>query len=147
MSETGNVEGAGDGGRPVEGFGHVQKLAEWVTLGVSVVIVAAAAGYMVYLAVRDSPRHVPADATLRLGEARQAQGRYVLPVEARNRGRRTLRDFQAELRYTPPGGQPEKREFKLDYLAAGATQTVYFYFDRPPAELNLEVSPQSYRLE
>ncbi len=122
-------------------------LAEWVSLGVSVLLIAGIAGYLLYQALLQQHRIVPVLATARVGSSGRSGERYVLPVELRNPSSRTLKDLKVEVSYTPPQGERETRDLEVAYLGEKSTQTLYVYLDHDPRQVNVEVTPQSYRLE
>jgi uncharacterized protein (TIGR02588 family) len=120
-----------------------RKLAEWITLAISVVIVGGVAVYLIYQSTQDHPPQVPARVELKLDELVQQNGQYIVPVEVTNNGRRTIQDFTGTL--TQPS--VKDREFKIDFLGERASQKVYFYFDQDPRQLQLAAQAASYRLE
>lgn len=126
-----------------------RKFAEWVTLGLSVLLVLAIAGYLVYSGSREQSPHVPVEVRVLAGEVQEASGRYVVPIEVRNLGRRTLKDLKVQVTFAAPAGesnQPDE-EVTLDYLAAGAAQKIYLYVHRHPKDMTVVAEPSSYRLE
>jgi uncharacterized protein (TIGR02588 family) len=140
--EEGREEDRGAKDRPA-----ARKLAEWVTMGLSVLVVAGVAGVLGYQATREKHAFVPAEMTPLLEEVREVNGQYILPLEVKNRGRRTLHGFKARVTSHPAQGPPEEREFEIDYLGEGATQKTYLYFDRHPRDLRVRAQPLGYRLE
>jgi uncharacterized protein (TIGR02588 family) len=124
-----------------------RRLAEWVTLGVSAVLVAGVAGFLLYGALQEQPPFVPVDVRVLTELAREDGGRYIVPVELRNRGRRTVKDLQVRVRYESAGGGKESGDFTVDYLGDRATQKVYLYFDRHPRDLRVDATPFAYQLE
>lgn len=124
-----------------------RKLAEWVTLGVSVVLVVGVAGFLLYGALQEQSPFVPVEVRLLTELAREENGRYIVPVELRNRGRRTVKDLTVRVRYESSGGVEEAGDFTVDYLGDRATQKVYLYFDRHPRALRVEAAPFAYQLE
>jgi uncharacterized protein (TIGR02588 family) len=124
-----------------------RKLAEWVTMGVSALLILALAGYLVVEGMKPQPPYVRAEARPLIEQVRQQGERYILPVEVANHGERTLRDITMELRYVSPGGKEETREFTIDYLGEKSSQSLYFYFDEHPGGLQVEARPVSYRFD
>ena len=94
LSGRAAMAGQGQGGPPAGG----RKLAEWVSLGGSSLLVAGIAGFLVYQAILGESEYVPATVTPQPNEVREVGGWYVLAVEVRNHGRRTLRGFTGEVR-------------------------------------------------
>ena len=125
-----------------------RKLAEWVTLGISALIILFLAGYLLLQVFRGNEPMVPVEVKLGLDETQQVAGRFVLPVHIMNNGQQTLRDLKLELTYQPPEAtEPESTDLQVDYLGELSAQTVYFYFEHPPGELKIEARPASYRLD
>ena len=141
MSEDNDQPGNGD--RSV-----TRTLAEWVSLGVSCLLIVALAGFLVYEMVRGNDPYNLARTAAQADAARQVEAVFILPVDVENTGRRTLRDLEVELAYTPPGKQqPERATKKIDYLGEGSTQTLYFYLDHDPRQMSVHVRPLHYRLD
>lgn len=125
-----------------------RKLAEWVTMGVSAVLVLGVAGCLLYQALRTEPPFVPARVRVLSDQARESDGRYIVPVEVSNGGVRTLKEIKVKVTYRPAqGGGEETGDFVIDYLGGRATQKVYLYFEKHPRELKVEASPFQYQLE
>lgn len=125
-----------------------RKLAEWVTLGLSVLLVLAIAGLLVYGGMKEHPPAVPVEVRVLAAQAQEVSGRYVVPVEVRNLGRRTLKDLTVRVDSTAPDGtNAPAGDVTIDYLAARAVQKIYLYFERHPRDLRIDVRPFSYRLE
>ena len=124
-----------------------RKLAEWVTMGLSVVLVLGTVGYLVYLGLRGDPPLVPVQITVLADQSREKAGRYVVPVEVRNQGQRTLKNLKVRLSQRTAGGREEAGDLTIDYLGERATATVYVYLNKDPREQPLEVEPSNYQLE
>ena len=133
--------------KPARKISGARKLAEWVSLGLSVLLILSLAGFLTTRGLRSEPPFIAAEIRPRVEQARRLGERFVLPVELSNPSPRTLRNLRAEVEFTPEGGEPEKREIEIDYLGQGATQTVYLYLDEDPAGLRIEATPLSYRLD
>lgn len=134
---------SGSGGRSVS-----RTLAEWVSLGVSCLLIVGLAGFLVYEIVKGNDPYNLAKTSARTDEARQVEAVFILPVEVENTGRRTLRDLDVELTYAPPGKQqPEQATKTIDYLGEGSTQTLYFYLDHDPRQMAVHVRPLHYRVD
>jgi uncharacterized protein (TIGR02588 family) len=125
----------------------VRTAAEWVTLGVSALILLGIIGYLVYQAMRPAPPHVRVEARALVGRVERAGDRYVLPIELRNRGRRTVRQLRVEVRHGRQGEEPETTELDVDYLGGGSTHEAYVYLEEDPRGLKVEVEPRQYQLE
>ena len=124
-----------------------RKLAEWVTMGVSVVLVLGTAGYLVYLGLRADPPLVPVEVNVMIDRAENKDGRYVVPIEVRNRGRRTVKNLEVRLTQLSADGRQVSSEITIDYLGEGATAKAYVYLNRDPRVARPEAEPFSYQLE
>ena len=130
------------------GRSATRTLAEWVSLGVSCLLIVGLAGFLVYEMARGNDPYNLARTAVRANAARQVEAVFILPVDVENTGRRTLRDLEVELTYTPPGKQqPERATKTIDYLGEGSTQTLYFYLDHDPRQMPVHVRPLHYRLD
>lgn len=123
-----------------------QKLAEWVTTGVSVLIILAVAGYLIHLTTLPESPHVAVQVRPLLQEARTTGDRFALPIELANPSRQTLQDVQAEVSWQSADGQPRRYEFKLDYIGERETQKVFVVLDRDPSTANVQARPLGYRV-
>jgi uncharacterized protein (TIGR02588 family) len=123
--------------------GKARRLAEWVTLILSVLIVAGLAGYLVQQGMVGDPETVPitavpdVDGVQRLGEA------FVLPIEVKNSGRKSLKGLQLEV--SSPDGTTV--DVQIDYLGQHSTQTVYTIVKSDPRQAPVQVQPRVYTLE
>ena len=136
---------ADDKSRPRRSTGR--RVAEWVSLGVSLVLICGIAGLLVWEGVRRDSPLLPCDAVPQLDRAAKAGDRFVLPILVTNRGRQTMRDLKVQLEFRGEGGKNEEREFVLDYLGERSEQTIYAYFDQDPRTLDVRAMPVQYRLE
>lgn len=123
-----------------------RKLAEWVTLLISGVLVFGLAGFLLVQALRPHPKYVPVRATPRF-EHVQKQGRqFFLPIEVENRGRRTIREVNIEVKWMEQG-KPQSRDVPIDYLGEQSSQTAIVIFEADPRNLRVEAAPTYYRLD
>ena len=124
-----------------------RKLAEWVTLAASGLLVLAVAGFLAYQALREDGPYIVAELRPLPERVEHRDGQFILPVEVRNGGDRTLRDFRGEVVLRAPDGSADRHEFRIDYLGERATATVYVYSREDPAPLHIDARPLDYRLE
>jgi uncharacterized protein (TIGR02588 family) len=124
-----------------------RKLAEWITLSASIILVAAVAGYLLYDWTRPQQPSVPVEVRVLSNDARLEAGRYVVPIEVRNRGNRTLHNLKLHVYWKSTESITTMGEFSVDYLGERAHETAYLYFDRHPRDLEIEVRPFAYQLE
>ena len=127
-----------------------RKLAEWVTLGVSVVLVLGVAGHLLREALEDRPPYIPVTVRVLTEEAGDTGGTFVLPLEVANRGGRTITSLTVRVTTRPADGgaaEPTEIDLTIDYLGEGASERVYVVLDRHPRELRVEARTVSYQLE
>ena len=124
-----------------------RKLAEWVSLAISAVLILSIMGFLVGQVFTPEAPHVPVQARALLEKTKQAGEQYVLPVEIVNQGNQTLRNLMVEVEATEPGKEPTKYEVEIDYLGEGARQEAYLYLPVDPRTVEIEVTPLRYSLE
>lgn len=127
--------------------GAGRRLAEWVSLAVSGLLLLSLAGYLLLQALRPGTPYVVAETRPLLEQVHRKGSTFVLPLEVTNPGTRTQRDLKVEVRFRSAEGQWETRELQFDYLGQESRRTVYLYFDRHPRELQVEARPVHYRLD
>ena len=128
--------------RPVQ-----RKLAEWITLSASILIVALVAAYLIYDSTRPQQPSVPIEVRVQTAQAREEGGRYIVPVEVRNHGDRTVNALKIQVTWITPNGQPTESDFTIDYLGERASKTAYLHLDHPPDQLKLTARPFTYQLD
>jgi uncharacterized protein (TIGR02588 family) len=111
-----DAPGAADGQREDSKGRSARKLAEWVSLGISAVLILGLAGFLLVEAFRANEPFVPVEVQAKADETRQLNGRFILPVQITNHGEQTLRDLKIELSFTSPDGEPDKTDLLIDYL-------------------------------
>lgn len=126
-----------------------RRLAEWLSLGASVLLIAALAGYLVFEAVRSRSPFVPVEVRIELDRAQRSAGRFILPVTVRNHGNHTLRDVRVviEHRAASGDGEMQSHDFDIDYLGERAEQRLFVYLDEDPRTLTIEARAAQYRLD
>jgi uncharacterized protein (TIGR02588 family) len=125
-----------------------RRLAEWVSLGVSVLLIAALAGYLIFEGFRSRSPFVPVEVRIELDQAQRSAGRFILPVTVRNLGNHTLRDVRVVIEHGSPA-DPEKRgqDFDIDYLGERSEQRLFLYLDEDPKSLSIGARAAQYRLD
>ncbi|MCC2671916.1 MAG: hypothetical protein K0Q72_4387 [Armatimonadetes bacterium] len=124
-------------GRPAR-----RKLAEWVTLSISSAIVFGLSGFLIMEGSRPESRFVTTTTRLRLDQVHKLKDTFVLPVEVRNDGSRTIRELAIQI--TAPGID---HEVTLDFLGERSSETIYAYLDKDPRTVKVEATPRSYLLD
>ena len=124
-----------------------RKLAEWVSLGLSLLLILGIGGYLLTEALRTGEPFVVAEAHLQHDRTVKKGETYILPMEVRNMGEHALRELKVQVTYTPPGGEEETRDIDVTYLGASSSQTMYLYFKDDPKTLNIKAEPLVYNLD
>lgn len=129
-------EDAGARGRPA---------AEWITLGISVAVIAGILGLVTWLYVRgtEAPPTIAVEAML--DDVRDVDGDWYLPIEVRNDGDRTVASAIIEGELDTGSGQPETAQVTIDYLAGNERVRGTFVFSSDPRDGELSVGPTSYQ--
>ena len=141
-----DARAGGGPGKPDRPTGR--KLAEWLTLGLSVVLVLGVAAFLLYSALQDHPPFVPLEVRVRPELARQTgDGQFVVPVEVRNLGRRSLKAITIHFSHASADGTTESGDFLIDHLGEGATHEAYLLLDQPPTAAKPEAKASDYQLE
>ncbi len=139
-------ENEGDAGRRAKGnWGAGRTIAEWTTLGTSVLILFAVIVLLSYEYFASSARQPVVEAQPQLEEIRQAGGAYYLPVDVTNRGERTAEDVRVQVSLSSGQGQQETSQFSLKFLAGSATERGTVIFREDPLKGNITVDAISFR--
>ncbi len=124
-----------------------RRLAEWISLGVSVVLLVATASYLVVQGLRGQSAFVPVTVTVLENEAATVASQYILPIEVHNLGQQTIRAFTGEISIPLSDDETESHEFTIDYLGVRAREKVYVYFDHDPRCRDVRAKPLTYQVE
>src|SRR5687767_15008379 len=124
-----------------------RKLAEWISLAVSIAIVGGLAAVLLRDALNgNGPYAVPTVQVV--GSGIQQHGAvWIVPVSVENAGTQTLRDLDVELSYGRSGERAESDKVTIDYLGRECSEVVYFYLTQDPRRLKLEARPLHYRMK
>jgi uncharacterized protein (TIGR02588 family) len=116
--------------------------AEWVTLGVSTLIVLALAGLVVFQTLTQGTKAPEIEVKPLIEEVRQVGENYYLPIEVSNRGDLAVEAVEVELELRAEGQEPETIGFTVPFLAGleTDTQTVVLAGDPREGELSYTVS-------
>ena len=111
--------------------------AEWITLGISVFIVLALAGLVIYQEVARGTEPPVIEVQPKLEQLRQEGGAYYVPIDIANKGEVTAEDIEVQVSLEIEGEEPETIAFTVKFLAGGETgeQTVVFQNDPAEGEL------------
>ena len=107
--------------------------AEWVSLGVSLLIVLALAGLVTYdyFATGNEPPTI--EVTPQLEQVRQEGDAFYLPVEVANTGDQTAQDVSVEVALQAGEGDPESAQFTVAFLPGGGTEEAVVVFREDPS--------------
>jgi uncharacterized protein (TIGR02588 family) len=108
----GKGEQNGDGGED-----RGRTVAEWVTLGVSVAIVLALAGLVLFqwLAQGTEPPEISVEPNME--QVRQVEDLYYLPIRVTNSGEKAVEVVEVETELSVEGEAPETVGFTVQFLA------------------------------
>ena len=125
-----------------------RRVAEWVSLGVSVILIAAIAAYLVYHGLRPRSPFVPVEVRVEPDRSERRAERYIVPVTVKNLGDHTLRDLRITVEHQPRGGgESQSQDFDIDYICERAEQRIFVYLDEDPKTLTIEARAAQYRLD
>ncbi len=124
-----------------------RKLAEWITMILSAMIVLAVAGYLVYGITQPDEPFVASQVRVLKDQARRQGQAWIVPVEVHNRGSQTLRRLLVDITWPGDARPPESRRLQIDYLGERATHTSYLYLPTDPAGLTFDAHPISYQID
>lgn len=142
---------AAPGGRQDDHNRHIgrrdvksRSAAEWITLGISVLIVAGVVGLTTYFYL--SSANGPAVLTVepRAEETYDAGGRYYLPITVRNGGEATAEDVRVRISVADPSGRQESAEVLVQFLAGGGSSRAVASFGSDPRTGQVEAVAVSY---
>lgn len=122
-----------------------RSLAEWTTLSLASLVLAAIAGLVIHNWATQQKRP-PVLQLDRNGEIRETEGQFYVPFEVSNVGGETVESVQviAELRVN--GEVEESGDQQIDFLSEGEKEEGAFVFRRNPRQGELTVRVASYKL-
>jgi uncharacterized protein (TIGR02588 family) len=124
------------------------RIAEWVSLIVSGLIVTSLAVFLVIRATTPRSSILVIEARPMTAAVERAGDAWVLPVEVHNRGSRTATRLSVEVRWKGDAAEDASRTLELDYLAEGSRRTVYIALERDPRQVEeLSVRLTSYEVD
>jgi uncharacterized protein (TIGR02588 family) len=120
------------------------KLAEWLVLGISLVLLLSVVVFLMRRALQRSDPFIRVETRFLMSEARKVGDQYILPVEVHNPGSRTI----SQLKIRVSAGDPdEAREIEIKYLAENSTTRLYLPFQSEPARMGVQAKPLYYRTD
>lgn len=127
------------------GAEKTRSLAEWITLALSTLVLAAIVGLVLY-DWQLSKNLPPAFEVALLEPARVTAGRYYVPFTLRNTGGRIARTVQVMATLHLPNGTDETGEQQIDFLSGNERKQGGFVFEHNPQMGNLDVRVASFGL-
>lgn len=123
----------------------VRSWAEWITFGISSLILIALVGLVgyVWFTREDEP---PVLSVMKIAEPREANGQFYVPFEVRNEGGQTVDSVQITAELTIQGEVQETGDQVIDFLSSGEREEGAFIFTQNPAEAELTIRVASYKL-
>lgn len=122
-------EGPQDGGEKQE-----RTTAEWVSLFVSLALVLALVGGLVYQIFARGSRPPIIEVKPLMEEVRQEGDSYYLSLDITNNGDRTAENVEVMLSLDTGEGDPETMQFQVQFLDGGETENQTVIFRNNPTE-------------
>jgi uncharacterized protein (TIGR02588 family) len=113
------TQGDNEGGKEQKG----RTTAEWVTLGISTLIVLALAGLVVFQAITQGTRPPQIEIEPLTEEVKQVGESYYLPISVTNSGDKAVEAVEVEVELRVEGDEPETIGFTVQFLAGLETDT------------------------
>ena len=116
--------------------------AELITLGVSILIVLALAGLVVFQAITQGTMPPQIEIEPITAEVKQVGESYYLPISVSNRGDKSVEAVEVEVELRVEGQEPETVGFTVPFLAGMETDTNVVIFSEDPrsGEINFTSS-------
>jgi uncharacterized protein (TIGR02588 family) len=123
-----------------------RRFAEWLSFGVSLALVLAVVFYLLWRMRVPVTDTVLTQVAPQLDRVSEQHGRFVLPIQVKNPGSRTVRDLQLRVEYREQG-EPRSLDVSIDYVGQSAEQLVYVYFSEDPRSLSVHAEAISYLVD
>lgn len=136
-----------DGGRARKHRGagsDTRSKAEWITLGISVLIVLSVVALTTYLYVTRTVSPAAMEVETHLNEVYRAGSRFYLPLTISNTGGTTGEDVRVRVAVTDPAGQQESAEVLIPFLAGGGSSRAVAAFASDPRYGQISAAVVSY---
>lgn len=117
---------------------------EWITLGISVMIVASLVGLITYLYVSGGSTPAVIEVKPQFDQIRQVQDQYYLPIEIRNVGGETAEEVTVQISLVSANGQTASVEVTIDFLAGHGRMKATVAFSEDPRQGEVMVDVVSY---
>ncbi len=122
-----------------------RSFAEWLSFGISSLIVGTTAGLVIYswATGRNSP---PVLAINRTEPIREVDGQFYVPFEISNTGGETAESVQIIAELKVKLAVQESGDLQIDFLSRGETEKAAFVFKTDPRKGDLVVRVASYKV-
>ena len=124
--------------------GRQRSVAQRVTFGISLLIVAGVVALIAYQQVAGGNRPPAIDVQWQLQNVRQEAGVYYVPVEVTNRGDATAEDVRIRPAFAAGGDRRELAELVIPFLAGGDTVEGTIALPEDPARGTLTITSISF---
>ncbi|HKP53660.1 MAG TPA: hypothetical protein VJ183_13535 [Chloroflexia bacterium] len=114
--------------------GKERTAAEWVTFGVSVLILLALVSLVIFQALTRGNRPSTIKIEPMLQAVRQSEGAYYLPISITNEGDEAVGDVEVQMSLESEGSEPETIAFTVQFLAGGESQEETVVFSKDPSQ-------------
>lgn len=118
--------------------------AEWVTLIIGIVIVAAVLGTVTWLGLSRPSMPPSISITTHVTEQHHFAGGYYLPVSVKNEGDEAAEELLLRATLTGEGLEKEEVELTIPALGGGQHEDAVFVFRQDPATGTLEILPAGF---
>ena len=120
-----------------------RSIAEWTTLGFSVLIVGGLAAYLGWDAMQPRSNVVKIESRIDWKQVQQRDRKWVLPIEIHNADRQNLSEVHLQVTWQE-NKKEQSRDVSFDYVAQGSWQRVYLWFGSDPRGLKVRAEPSFY---
>lgn len=120
-----------------------RKLAEWITLILSALVVFSVVIYLVWDLSTPNSSIIEIEAKALVSEAQKKGNYFVLPIEVHNRGQKTISMVKLEVQLSG-SKKAQSEEMEIQYLGRDSKQRVYMYLSEEPKSQEIQVRPIYY---
>ncbi|MGD2182683.1 TIGR02588 family protein [Lusitaniella coriacea] len=131
--------------RAAEDKSPTRSRAEWVSFSLSLVILSAVVGLVLYrwVATKDQP---PVISVTSDPEIRKVEGQFYLPYTVTNTGGGTAESVEITAQLVIAGEVEEEGSQNIDFLSEGEIKSGAFIFQHNPAQGKLILRATGYKL-
>ena len=118
--------------------------AEWTTLTIVLLLLAAVVGALLWFAVRPGEDTATFDVEVEASAIEQREGHFYVPLRVRNTGKATAEDVIVRAAIIEGGEAIEETELTFRFVAGGEEAEGVAVFTKDPRRATLEVRVASY---